>query len=70
MYGGPVPKFDAIDWPTTNLSNDDVDYYGFNSYFYVYFYIPLLIGVELMDQGIIKKTFKELLDDVVDCINA
>ena len=49
VYGGSNPVFEHIQWPKTDLFGETANFYGFNSYFYVPDYVPLLLGVELID---------------------
>ena len=70
LYGAPVPRFEPIDWPKTDLFTDEAKFYGFNSYFYVMDYIPLLLAVELIDKGKLDKTYMDLMEDVMKCLEA
>lgn len=69
IYGEPVPIFKHVDWPYMSKFTDDVMYHGFNTQFNVVDYVPLLMGVELIDQGLLDKSYLELKDDILNCLN-
>ena len=53
LYGGPVPKFDALNWPYNHNSN----YWTFSAYFDHFKAATVAMCVEAIDAGKVDKTY-------------
>jgi len=62
IYGSPVPKFERIEFPKVTSFNeeDGKHFWTFSTYFDMCKVPQVLMGVEMILQGKVNKTYNEL----------
>ena len=66
VYGSPTPKFERIDWPklSSPTSAEGPSFYTLSTYFAAARAAQIVMGVEMINQGKIEKTYAELFKDI------
>ena len=70
IYGSPVPRFEAIEWPKLRsfVGTPGPNYWVFDGYFENAKVASVINGVELIDSGDAEKTYQELSTDMWDSV--
>ena len=60
LYGSPVPKFTALEWPKlwNFTENDPPHYHTLSTYFDTCKVPAILMAVKLIDEGKVNKTYQ------------